>query len=395
MRRDTASHLRRSAEWTAAGAGLAFCAATSPPPADVVFADVFTDVYLHNASDDDIVVRIRPIADSVDFDCEAVAADPGGLLTDAVFGPGQAWSLRGDANMAVLEHDQGERECYAARIDIDNVVPAIVLWFDGQPPMGFVAGQGIDPSARGWISVEPGDEQIGTWDSELPIAFVPTEDPLPTDGQCAPRSDGLRVDWSAPVPLGRWVLQSVEPGVDGCLALTLATGFEDPGGIDGDRWYLCVPPELFAFAVGDHIEVAGVYAGTSGSVEGLLVQLLDDQGSVAVPRRELMVSRGAAAPDVDDVDIAFTPDFDCGYQAEPSCGTVTRQGVVTIGGAQLGAAALRAGDPWVSLTAADGSRVDAYVAHAQERVLLDPECAQGPDTLGSDVEIAIASYGPQ
>ena len=30
-----------------------------------------------------------------------------------------------------------------------------------------------------------------------------------------------------------------------------------------------------------------------------------------------------------------------------------------------------------------------YVAHAQVRYALDPECAEGPDTIGDDIEAAV------
>ena len=35
------------------------------------------------------------------------------------------------------------------------------------------------------------------------------------------------------------------------------------------------------------------------------------------------------------------------------------------------------------------------LAHAQERVLLDAECATGPDVLGLDLELATSYWGAQ
>lgn len=388
MRRAAISNLRRSGEWAAAMTGLAFCMATSPPPPEVVFREILADVYLHNDGDADLVVRARPLAESVDLDCDAVARDPGRLLQEAVFGPGQAWSLRAHANMTLLEHEPGERECYAVLVDADNLAPAVVFWRDGQPPQQWVAGQDIDELGPGWIAIAFDQEGRGSWDSELELFFPLLEDSPPAQGQCAGQPDTARLDWSA-APLGKHVLQSLEPGLDGCLALTL----ENQQEIAEERWYLCVPTTVFPFTPGDDLEITRVFHGSSGSVDGVRVSALDVQGDPAAVRRELVLARGSGLPELFELDVAFTPDFDCGHVAEPECGSVTRAGSITVGGDGFGVVETHGGEGPVTLQAADGTRIDVMVAQAQERAVLDPECAQGPDTLGPDIEIAAAYRG--
>lgn len=388
MARPASSNLRRSAEWSVAVVGLACCVATSPATSgEVRFPEIFADVYVHNATGEDLVVRVRAVSPSVDYDCDAVARDPGRLLQPAVFGPGRAWSLRSEANMALLE-DDSDRECHAALVDADDFMPVVVFWRDGQPPRQWISGTGIEPSAPGWISLTEDGEGRARWESERDLFFPSIASAGPMEASCMAPQDGSRLDWSS-MPLGERTLVSVESGVDGCLELTLTA--DDPMGpeIETHRGYLCVPRAMFPFEPGDRFELLHNVEASSGWVEGLrLRELVEEE----LPLRELLVSRGGGLPRMPELDAAFTPDFDCPMLAESRCGTATRVGSIVLGGGDVGAVEARAGEAPASIELGGGARIDLLVAHATERTVLDPECALGADSLGPDIEIAVAHH---
>ena len=68
MRRPVAGSARRAGELVAAGTGLLCCAATSRVPSEPSREPLWTDVYVHNAGDTALVVRMRALAPAVDLD---------------------------------------------------------------------------------------------------------------------------------------------------------------------------------------------------------------------------------------------------------------------------------------------------------------------------------------
>jgi hypothetical protein len=394
MRRTAVSNLRRSGEWTAVAVGLASCIATSAPEG-FWFADIFADVYLHNASDRDLVVRVRTVTPSIDYDCDAVSSDPGRLLQASVFGPGSAWSLRAGANMTLLEHGSGERECYAVLVDVDDFPPVVVFWRDGQPRQQWVSGEGIDSSAPGSITLDFDEHGRGRWDNERDLVHVRSESREPAEARCMPPSDASRLDWST-APVGSWTLVSVEAGIDGCLELTLESGDPLEPGLQTERWYLCVPSTLFVFEPGDELEVERMIEGSNGWVDAVRLRelVVDRDHSDEVVRRELVVARGTGLPVLFGLDVSLHADLDCPWVAQPNCGTVTRQGTIAVASPDTATVWLRAGEEPKSVELS-GGRVDVMVAHASERAVLNPECALGADSLGLDIEIVAAMHGAQ
>jgi hypothetical protein len=391
MRAPVASNLRRSSECAAAAVGLVFCTATSyedespwPENFEEWFDDIFADVYLHNATEDDLVVRVRPMSRSIDFDCQVVARDPGRLLQPSVFGRGQAWSLRPGANMA-LRDDATARQCFAYLVDADGFAPMVVFWYDGQPSQTWVRGEGIDPSAPGWISMSRVAER-GVWDSARELWWPSIEVIEPVPAHCEPPSDATRLDWSD-IASGARTLVSIEPGIDGCLALEMS-GLENE---HVERAYVCVPQSMFPFEPGDRFEVSRDVPGSPGWLEGLHLRELADHHEAGAPLRELQISRGSTLPTVFDLDLSFRADQACAWAVEPVCGTVTRAGSIAMGSGTAFAEA-RGGDEPTSFTFGDDVRIDVLVAHATERAVLDPECARGADSLGVDLEIAAARH---
>ncbi|MCA9706924.1 MAG: hypothetical protein KDK70_13810 [Myxococcales bacterium] len=163
MRRPAAAQARRLAECGAASVGLLCCVATSDvdqPPCcedegwedsgdpeqepweDPELPPFQADLFLHNDTGVDQIVRIRPLRADVVVDCEAVGQEPGALLRSTLFAPAATWTLPPDANLAVVEHTAGQAPCYAAWIEADTLPVAIAWWTDGQVSMHTVPAHG-------------------------------------------------------------------------------------------------------------------------------------------------------------------------------------------------------------------------------------------------------------
>lgn len=402
MRRPVVGTARRSAEVVAAGAGLVCCAATSPPPTEPFRSPLWTDVYVHNAGDEPLVIRMRALSPSIDLDCNAVADDPGRLVTEPLFGTSESFLLDPDQNFGLRvnsEWDDGRfdangnpvanasLDCYAVLIDADGMPPAVAFWMLGSVPEHSVPGLGEEEGdPRGRIELVPSGnpDTLGTFESEGDdVLFVVPPAVPPVDGACAPQSDGGRIEWSDP-PAGQWELLASDRGVDGCFALDL-------GMRDGDalvkqtRWYLCAPlPEL-------PLEPGRLVLVSSRSEGEVVLRTVDDLPTL--PTVELQASRGSVFPEFHDVQVAAVPEFDCGYAVGPACGTVTRATAVSAGGGSFGVFDLGPGERQ-TVTDEAGVALTVALAHAEERAALDPECAEGPDVLGLDLEVVALHVVP-
>lgn len=401
LRRPAARNARRSAEVGGAAVGLLCCVATSYEEDDCCWEDtgwgtetdgdtlgdvpqlpeLRADVYLSNATAQDRVVRIRPLRPEIQLDCEMVAEDPGGLLRSELFAPAQSWTLPANTNVAVLDHQSGAAPCYAAWVEADTLPAHVLLWMDGEPPITTIPGDGqlggmgevmlVDTGADG-LQLEPGYDMV----------FLAAPVDPQSEGECAPQPDASRVGWSHPVPWGAARLESLEVGLDGCLALELSRD-----GLAPQAWYLCVPESSFPFAAGDDVELR-LPEGTDPSVEAIELVARDEQGEpLAIP--SLLASAGTSLPVMLDLELQAVPLYGCDVASEPQCGTVERPMKVLASGPGLEAVELRAGDPPVRQSS-DGRVVELALMHAQERFVLDPACGLGPDALGLDLEVVIA-----
>ncbi len=390
---------RRSAELGVAGVGVALCAATSPPPPEIVEPDIFADVWLHNATEDALVVRIRPLKASVDADCDVLETDPGRLLSEPLFGDAISWTLEPSENLSVRRGVEGQgqdqwwgdtdggfedlpaRECMVGLVDIDGVAPAIFFWRDGDLDENSIPSVGWHDEFTGGVMIEVGDDEQarltndGSKVTHRLVSALP-----PTTGACAPQNEGDRVAWSN-VPAGLHRLAGFEQGPDGCIRVDLAAPGPEVEGEALDQWYVCVPTELFPFEAGQEISVETIDTGISAGI-----RVAEQQAGLA----ELWVYAGGLAPATKGVAFAPVPDYGCELRAEPECGTISRSSVIVAGGGQFDTAEVAAGQAPTTLQGDDGSTAVVYVAHAQERVAIDAECAEGPDSIGEDVEVAVA-----
>jgi hypothetical protein len=384
-----------SLELGAVAAGLVASAATSPGPRGEWQPSIFTDVYVHNSGDTDMIIRVRNLRPSVDLDCDRVAENPGALLQEHVFGTAESWTVPPGISHGLLfnnEWDAGDtgdfgadgepllpRDCNVVLFDADNVAPRIVFWNDGDPPAHTVDGEAFDPADRGAIEIVFDDEGQGHYASGEEFLHVPVAEP-PVAGTCAPQADGDRIAWSD-VPDRDYTVVEATRGPDGCWAIDLLAG-------DATTVYVCAPLSELPFAPNDVVRVENLQSGLGDTsvTTGLVIERVTD--SFEAPDASLHLHRGQTLPQVAGLSFGLKPDYACDFAAEISCGTVARAASLLLASEAYGSAELRPGDAPVHLEAADGASIDVVLAHAQDRIALDPECAEGPDMLGTDLEIA-------
>ncbi len=400
MRRAARTNARRSAECGVAVVGLMCSAATSdvddccdggdccePQPIEDTgdvweeeppqLPDIEADLSIHNATGGEQIIRIRSLRTDVEIDCEAVAEAPGALLRSSLFQPATTWTLPVDANVAVIDHDPGQAPCYAAWVEADALPPALLFWNDGTPPIRFVPAFG-PTGGDGELQLLGTAEEGMTLAGSLDVQFAPEPREPEEGGSCAAQPDESRVGWSTPVPWGPAIVEAIEPGVDGCLGIDLRRAEDHV-----ETWYLCVPATSFAFELGTEIDLRPL-----SQADGFELAALDELGDeLAVPR--LTVTAGEVLPSIQGLELAVLPLYDCELASEPRCGSVERPMSVVIGGPEFEAVELHAAAEPTRLVAAD-RELEVTVAHAQERFVLDPACAQGPDGLGLDLEMVVA-----
>jgi len=400
MRRAARTNARRSAECGVAVVGLMCSAATSdvddccnggdccePQPFEDTgdvweeeppqLPDIEADLSINNATGRDQVIRIRSLRPDVQIDCEAVVEAPGALLRSSLFAPATTWTLPADANVAVQEHAPGQAPCYAAWVEADALPPALLFWNDGNPPVSLVPAFG-STGGEGELRLTGSAEEGMALSGILDVQFAPEPREPEEAGSCAAQPDENRVGWSTPVPWGPAIVEAVEPGVDGCLGIDLRRAEDHV-----ETWYLCVPATSFAFELGTEIDLRPLVLA-----DGFEIASLDELGEeLALPR--LTVTAGSTPPSMPGLELAALPLYDCELSSESSCGSAERPMSVVIGGPELEAVELHAGAEPTRLVAVD-YELEVTVAHAQERFVLDPACAQGPDMLGLDIEMIIA-----
>jgi hypothetical protein len=394
---------RRNAEVAAAAGGLACCVATSPPQPNWT-PTIDADVYIHNGNDYPMVVRVRGLKPEVDLDCDAVSEAPGRLLDEALFGDATGWNLEADANMVLLTEEESvdwgwdtrrpDRPCHAYLLDVDNVTPTVVFWRQGELPQMILDGTGLDESHLGYIDVQHDEDGRGTLEAGENILFQHPDDVVPPQGACGPADESRRLIWSADLPSGDWILGTVDNGVDGCVELELRTGFEASEDLEGRTEYVCLPPGSFPFSTGDAIRI-GVDAYDPATSKHLSIQQIDPETGLELEDgASLVASAGERVDDVFGASATFTDLTDCGAATEPACGTASKAGRITLSGGEVSTVELSGGTPKVEVAARSGGVVTLHLVHAQRRLVLDPECADGPDTLGTDIElVAVHRYG--
>ncbi len=380
------------AEVAAAAVALVACVATSPanpapepdepeqPPGEEEWEPEprSAEVVLHNALAQPAVVRLRRLAPAVDVECASLRADPGALLTEALLGPTQTWTIPAGDNLGI--DATGGRPCAIVRLQGDGFAPRWLLWEPGtRAPVSYQPQ--VPPEGPGVVTLSPegsGAVLLGGED----LVFVPAESPRGIE-VCAPMLDGQRVEWGDPMPEGG-TLVSATWGPDGCGSVVLTTEDEAT-----DRpWFVCIPEPAWPFVPGDALQVQSLF-GT----DALEVTAVGAQSEVI---RNLHVYRSSRPLTLLGIVMDYVSDESCDYDVDTTCGTVTRVGgleVHTPGGETI---TLHPGDVASGVQLPDrDSTARVEVLAAQERIALDPECALGPDTLGPDLALVITQEGEE
>ncbi|MEM6989161.1 MAG: hypothetical protein AAF721_01650 [Myxococcota bacterium] len=384
---------RRTAEVSVATAGLFACVATSydepyepeePPPVagtddgfddDDDFGDddgpgqlpdFVADAYLHNATAEDQVVRIRALKPDVEIDCEIMAEAPGTLLTSPLFDLAETWTLPAGTNQPVGGYTE-DRNCRAALVEVDNLPPRLLFWPLGEPEQYTVPGQGSQPGREGELRIMPQPEGL-SWGGAESLSY----DLTIAEPECQPQPDGERLAWSEPAPWGAWTVTAVEPGYDGCFEFELSNAAEDT-----ESWFICVPAETMVIEAGDEVEIDPATIG-----DGFTMIATDETGE-----RGIVAVAWDQAPQLFGFELAVVPDFDCSAEVQPACGTVASPVHVSVA-TDTGAAQLLPGAEASTLSFDDEDYRFALI-HGQERNAVDPGCGLGPDGIGYDLELVV------
>jgi hypothetical protein len=393
--RSARANLRRSLQWGGATAGLAASVATSPPPQpwpEGTYEPFDAAVYLNNASEEEITVRLRELRTDVEADCFELSKRPG-LIPDAAFGETLTWTMPPWTNIPAAG-TLDAAECHAVMVDGDGLSSAILFWMDGEPPVRWVEGQTFEDGEHvsGAVVIEFDEDGVheGYRAVGLDLVYERENEPPEYGPGCEPQSDGDRVDWSAPVPTGLRRIEAAEVGPDGCVSMDLATQAQIDVG-ESDRWYACIPTELWGPDVGSWIDISNV-SGSQGAVwgdyEAVRLELRDADGlPPAQDKISMVLSKGQGAPDLAGLNLVVRSHSTCELGIDEACGTLTRNGFVQAWAPGSPEISLEPGDEAQEVQVDEGITVELGVMHAEERYLLDPACAEGSDSLGVDLEL--------
>ena len=344
--------------WVLGGAGLLSCIATSPIPE---FNEEFwAQVWMHNDTNQELRVLIRPLVEGTQIDCGALAeAGPGQVLEERMFGPGQLWELPAGSAASVLEDPWDVQDCHVRLIEHEGAEPHVLFWSGGEPDVVASMPEELGPLGVSLSSMEDGGSGV---------VFAMQAG----DGECVAQSPLDRVDWSISRN-GFYTLNQVTTGPDGCLELGLTGNGGD------ERGYLCMPEALFPFADGDSLLVEQL--GSSQAPRWERVTLTGEGGTVlALARSEGLLTV------LNTGFVAQADDESCGWRTEATCGHVTRDAVVVadVGGEM---AALGAGEG--AVFEAPDAVTQVEVLRAEQRALSVPECGRWSDSTAFDLDVLV------
>lgn len=361
--------------------GLWASIATSPPPLD--FTPIYADVYVHNGNDnEDLIVRLRTPDPEIQLDCNAIAQNPGALLSPAIFGPANTWTLPPRSNAAVRDMNL-EQECYAVLLESDILPPLVLFWQRDQIIASSIEGQIWERSEHGpgavllnWSSESEEEANYENFDKEVAFPLSPTTS-ADLSPACILPQDHQRLAWSD-FRAGLFQIAKLELGIDGCMVLDL----EDAEQSGGQSGYLCVPQDSFPFSEGDWLRVEHNFTTTGTQTLRLLLQ--DSQGNAAENQLAWMASIGGQLPTLPKTELSFVRNPSCDALLD-ECGTAAYAGALQLAfdlGTEL---ALMSGES--VLLEGEDDMLEVHLAYAASRAVLNADCSLGSDVLGADIEV--------
>jgi hypothetical protein len=397
--------LRQVMKGAALSAGALLCMATSPPVEPeverppiqrVVWDTIEGAAFIRNATDGQVSVRVRPLADAVTpLDCAALLRDPRALVQPEALATATTWVMPADSNVALDLGSQATRKnCVAALIEGDAFSARLVVFSRSALSRVTVPGGGATP-ARPTVVVEAlADGRLTLRGENGLMLHLPGRiDLAEVAPACLLQPDDGRLAWSDP-PWSRdpFIIEDARPGVDGCLAISLRQqGTEEPL---KNLWYVCMPAEDWPFEVGDSIKPTR-WVSTDNQAQALTVERVGLASGEPLTESLLLTLNAGRSDNLALFGGAFvevTPQAECPALTD-RCGTAQQAAQVTItqGGERM---TLRAGERG-ALSGGDGATVAFTVVHAHHRLLMHAGCSLGPDQSSQDVELVIIQRTPR
>ncbi|MFP4598988.1 MAG: hypothetical protein ACLFVJ_12095 [Persicimonas sp.] len=391
------------------------------PNPEVQEQELQARVTLLNKTREMHVLRVRNLRNDVVLDCEQVRNAPDRYLRDDIFGAPVRWALYSDQEIGLgideqtpwASEEMRSRPCSAALVQSDTVADIVVFWDDSLETKTFVFDAGIpeeikpDPQTvvlqADYSEVAPEElrpygfrpcasstactaqqeaDAAGVpdgaryeWESvhDQPLHFErrwePIDQPDQTPEECRMPGGENSLAWSD-VPVGRWLVDELSEGIDGCHSLEL----QDATNPELDREVLiCMPFEALQPAQPSEDLRTSVrfHSISSTNAEGLRVEIEEVTGDAEYfGLAEVYLVRGSELPvGVTDVlDIEYRPRLDC-PPVEAACGQ-TELPVDMRLATRSDAPLVRPGE--ASLPAQGAPRL--FLMRSLTRPVLDPSC---------------------
>ncbi|MDC3960055.1 hypothetical protein [Polyangium jinanense] len=368
---------RPLAQRTAVVFGSLACAATSepqepPPTCDPEFCGVTPTeagaLSLGNTTTGERLVRLRPLKDSVQVDCETLLADPESALSRELFAPAEAWLLQPGRGLPLQNNDTAG--CVAYLVDADGLSPTLLAWSSSRFPTQFVStATNADDGLMIPLSLDSnGKLSLGPHEA---VFKAPALEEPPVAPGCGSPDETVGIEWSTPVPIGGpWIVETIISSPDDCHALVLQ---------NKSTMYVCLPKAAMPFKAGDslmideHDGIAGSAPETNGEPpEGKVLILHSDTHTVVATRGNVLARYGFTGTDAPLGEPTVESDLVEGCTgAHDECGSLLVPLELSLLGAHVPSISfLRAGK---SIDLADGYGT-LHVVRAEAMPIRDTEC---------------------
>ncbi len=343
-----------------------------PQPPEPWTQELQARVTLLNKTREMHVLRVRNLREDVVLDCEQVRNAPDRYLRDDIFAAPVRWPLYSDQEIGLGLDEQTPwamdemrgRPCSAALVQSDTVADIVVFWDDSLEPKTFVFDAnipeeikpdpqtvvlqadysevaseelrpyGFRPCGRSTACSAQQEADAATvpegaryqWESvhDEPLHFQrrwePIDQPDQTPEECRMPGGENSLAWSN-VPVGRWLVEGLSEGIDGCHSLQLQRATNPQ---DSREFLICMPFDALQSAQpsADLRTSVRFHSISSTNSEGLRVEIeevtADDE---FFGLAEVYLVRGSDLPvGVTDVlDVEYRPRLECS-PAEAACG---------------------------------------------------------------------------
>lgn len=324
------------------------------------FPSVVASLVLGNATGSTLVVRVRPLKQSVQLDCALVHKQPGLMLARALFAPAKVWQVESGRAFKVSDPASPKAACEAYLVDGGGLPMQLLFWQHAEFPMTSLPTTVQGAPGDRLLKLQPAE--TGLEIAKHPALFAPPPSlaPGPAPG-CAPMDPLAGLAWSEPLPAGDVTVFSILSSPDGCHMLELL------GKAGLSTWTVCLPPGALPFDEGDAFFAAPLVGGHDLEPLQGFELIGDDSRRVRAGRGTDIVYFGKGSVKI-QVSPACAPAHDaCGNLLVPLKVALTLDGV---------AKELQAGQQ-VTL----GKNAALHLVGAVDVPVVDLACAGGPGSL--------------